>query len=108
MTITNFMQADAFCLLIMTVCSLILAQEDGSLTSLTRIPVLIVGLAAFGQAMWLLGIWVPSSVGYPWPRLVFDGSLTLAAVSRTIVVLKALKLNSGRLFAIHPFGVTKR
>lgn len=102
-------QIDAGVLLVWVWCALILAQEDGSLTRLTRIPVLLVGAFAFAQAMWLLGFWVPNAaVGYPLPRLGLDGAVGAAFITRTVEVLIALRKNSGRLFAVRPFGVTKR
>jgi hypothetical protein len=104
----SFMQIDAALLILISLCSMILAQEDGSLTWWTRIPVLLVGAFSFAQALWLLGIWIPSAAGYPWPRLTLDTSFAIAAVSRTIVVLVALRRNSGRLFAVRPFGVCRR
>lgn len=99
------MQIDAAILMVWVICSLILAQEDGSLTRITRIPVLMVGAFAFSHVLWLLGFWVPSSAGYPWPRLGLDGAVGLAFMTRTSEVLSALRKNSGRLFAFRPFGV---
>lgn len=103
----TYMQIDASLLILITFCCLVLAQEDGSLTTWTRIPVLLVGAFAFSQALWLLGIWIPSKVGYPWPRLLLDSAFAFACVSRVIVVLLALRRNSGRLFAVRPFGMTR-
>lgn len=103
----NFMQIDATLLLFISFCCLILAQEDGSLTWWTRIPVLIVGAFSFAQSLWLLGLWIPSAAGYPWPRVMLDASFAFASISRTAVVLIALYRNSGRLFALRPFGVKR-
>lgn len=108
MTTFTFMQIDAGVLLVWVLCCLILAQEDGSLTRLTRIPVLVVGAFAFMQALWLLGVWVPSAAGYPLPRLGLDIAVAAAFMTRTVEVLVALRKNSGRLFTVRPFGVTKR
>lgn len=104
--IVILMQIDAAFLIVVTVCSLILATEDGSLSRWTRIPVLMVGCFSFWQALWLLGIWVPGASGYPLPRLILDFSFALTASCRTVAVLIALRQNSGKIFAIRPFGVT--
>lgn len=103
----TLMHIDAFILMIWVACVLILAQEDGSLTRFTRIPVLMVGAFAFAQIIWLLGFWVPNAAGYPLPRLGLDIAVGLAFLTRTVEVLIALRKNSGRMITVRPFGVVK-
>jgi hypothetical protein len=102
------MITDVGLLAVWVLCSLVLAQEDGNLTRITRVPVLLVGFFAFNQAAWLLSVWEPSPVySYPLPRVALDAAGAAAFISRTIVVLSALRRNSGHLITIRPFGVTK-
>lgn len=100
------MIADVSFLFVISICCMILAAEDGSLTKVTRIPMIFVGAFAFGLPIWLLGEWIPGPSGFPPMRLGLDGAFMTAAVCRTVVVLVALYRNSGRLFAFRPFGVT--
>ncbi len=98
------MPMDAFMLFLWGICGLILASEDGSLNSISRIPIAIIGGLAFWYALWLLSEWSPGPSGYPWQRVVLDSMVAFTAVWRTVTVLIALKRNSGSLFAVRPFG----
>ncbi len=99
------MPIDAFILFFFWgICGLILASEDGSLTSFSRIPVGLTSGWAIYYALWLLSQWSPGPSGYPWQRVMLDGLIGLTAIWRTVVVLIALKRNSGSLFALRSFG----
>lgn len=50
-----------------------------------RMALVLFGISAWAQAMWMLGAWLPNAAGFPLPRLVFDGSLFLASMTRVFL-----------------------
>ena len=98
------MPIDAGFLFVWSVCALIIASEDGSFTPISRIPIVMISGFAFWYCGWLLSEWSPGPAGFPWQRTVLDGLIAFAAIWRSVVVLRALRRNTGRLFAIMSFG----
>lgn len=81
------MHVDAFSLITMALCSIILVCHDRTLSFFGRFAVCFAGAMCFAQSMWLLGVWVPGNAGYPWPRVTLDTALAVAAVTRAHLVL---------------------
>lgn len=77
--------ADAGFLIGLVFCTIVVLQRDLRQASLfLRSAIVLFMIAAWGQAMWLLGVWEPSDAGFPWPRTVFDGSLFLTTLARVL------------------------
>lgn len=81
------MQIDALLLMVLATSALVILTEDVSLCFVQRAAVALAGAASFAQAMWLLGIWIPSASGYPWPRVSLDIALAVVAVLRAVAVV---------------------
>lgn len=106
------MQLDAFCLFVIMVSTIAVAQEDRGLSWKARALALTVAAGCFVQAIWLLGIWQPNVVtGYPWGRVLLDAAFALASVNRAAEVVreanreKRIKRNCGKIkqpFSIAP------
>lgn len=79
---------DAFFMVLISLSLFILLAEDCWFARWPMRPIGVAfGLSAFSQAMWLLGIWVPSSSGFPLPRIVFDCLLFAIVAVRVFAVL---------------------
>lgn len=82
------MYVDTVALLVITVCCAIIVVEHKALTIWWRVVAAGIGYHAFAQTSWLNGHWVPSAIGYPWPRLGFDLLIAVAAVAYTVTVFQ--------------------
>lgn len=77
------MTIDAILLIIVALAIFVIIVEDDYYDAfLPRILASAAGICAFGQAMWLLGVWVPGASGFPTPRIGFDAMIALLAVLR--------------------------
>lgn len=82
------MYIDAAVLILSAVCIGVLICADAYFRPIVPATILAaLGGTAFLQAMWLLGVWIPGSAGYPWPRLGFDVALFLIVLWRTAPVV---------------------
>ena len=91
------MQIDAGLLIVSAMCiSVLLCADNVFRPIFPAIILAALGGAAFLQAMWLVGVWVPGSSGYPWPRLSFDVALFLLIAWRTGRVLAMRQYESRR------------
>lgn len=83
------MHIDAILLITTTLAILVILAEDSWFQGIVPRTVGVgAGMFAFGQAMWLLGVWVPGASGFPVPRIGYDGAICALAVTRAIVVVK--------------------
>lgn len=91
------MNIDAGLLILAALSTAILLCADNVFRPiLPAVTLALLGGAAFLQAMWLLGVWIPGAVGYPWPRLTFDAALFLLLLWRTVRVLRAEREDNRR------------
>src|SRR5882672_12942037 len=89
MTPSIMMHLDAIVLVACSLLLSILLCEDRLYRPiLPAILMALLALTQFLQAMWLLGIWIPGTAGYPWPRLSIDLLMMLVLVWRVGRVLK--------------------
>ena len=102
------MPLDSFALFVVAICTLILFTEDGIYPPWVRFVLLGISGICLWYSLWLLSSWSPGPAGFPWQRAAIDGLIMIERVWRVVVVLIALRRNSGRLFAPYAFGVTKR
>jgi hypothetical protein len=85
MNINELQIADALFLIGIVGCSMIILQRDFKHASIfLRAAVVVFMISAWGQAMWLLGVWQPTDAGFPWPRVTFDGTLFLTSSGRVL------------------------
>ena len=83
------MTIDAGLLLIISLAMLIILSEDEWFQPmLPRLFGIAIGVAAFSQAMWLLGVWIPGASGFPLPRIGFDATVAGTAVVRAYQVAR--------------------
>lgn len=91
MDVATTMQIDAALLIFVALAVLVLLAEDRWFTHWPMRPVGVgFGIASFSQAMWLLGVWVPGTSGFPWPRIMFDALLLLLVLIRVSHVLSGM------------------
>lgn len=88
-------RTDAALLFLVAFCTVISLCEDRQYAHnfFMRLALAGLGFCCAAQAFWLLGVWRPSSAGFPWPRLSFDAMLALCAVLRSRLVLRSRRRN---------------
>jgi len=84
------MTIDASILIVISLAMLVILSEDGWFQPiLPRAFGIAVGIAAFSQAMWLLGVWVPGASGFPLPRIWFDATIAGVVLVRAYQVARS-------------------
>jgi len=83
MSAHHLQMLDASCLIGCALVGIVLVQRDfHDAPGPVRASFLWFSFACWAQAMWLLGVWIPTDAGYPWPRTLLDGSLLVASLAR--------------------------
>jgi hypothetical protein len=82
MNVSEMQGLDAFFMFAISACCLVIVSEDRGLSIWQRLTTSGVGFAAFAQAVWLVAVWSPSPLGFPWARLMFDGAVFAGCVVR--------------------------
>lgn len=88
MTVSATMFLDAIFLVMISISVFVLLAEDCWFRHWPMRPIGVAfGISSFAQSMWLLGVWTPSSSGFPLPRIVFDVLLFAIVAVRVFAVL---------------------